>query len=263
MSSLSCTNSLAKLPQYLQETNYENPNDSWKGPFQFSQPTDLQYFEWLQQDPKQQEAFNTHMALQRMERGPNWFDFYPIQERLLATDNDPSKPFLVDVSGGVGHDLAAFAEKYPDLAPRLVLEDQEHVLADVDSQQFKLHPSIQRIATDLFKPQPIKDAKVYYLRTVLHDWPDKQAKEILQNILGAMNETSVLLLNENALPDENVSGFQARLDLFMMSLMSGTDRTYKQFHKLLEESGFEVLATYRPKMLSQGAGTVFEAIKRR
>lgn len=261
-SSLSNANSLAKLPQYLQKTNYQNPNDSWDGPFQFGEPTNLQYFEWIEQDPKHQEAFNTHMTLQRIERGPNWFDFYPVQERLLDTDKDTSKKFLVDLGGGVGHDLAAFTEKYPDLAPRLVLEDLGHVLADVDKQEFKLHPQIERVPTDLFKEQTVKGAKVYYLRTVLHDWPDKQAKQILSNIHEAMTDDSVLILNENALPDENVAGFQARVDILMMSILSGIDRTYKQFHTLLEESGFEVLGTYRPQTLSPGAGTIFEAVKK-
>ncbi|KAH8689425.1 o-methyltransferase-like protein [Talaromyces proteolyticus] len=255
-------NPLAKLPQYLQKTNYKNPDDSWNGPFQFAEPTDLQYFEWIQQHSQHQEAFTTHMALQRMERGPNWFEFYPVEERLLATDKDTSKAFLVDLGGGVGHDLAAFAEKYPKLAPRLVLEDQEHVLADVDKQNFKLNPNIQRVPTDLFKPQSVKGAKTYYLRTVLHDWPDKQAKEILKNVYDAMSDDSVLILNENALPDQNVSGFQARIDLFMMSILSGIDRTFKQFYSLLEENGFKVLATYRPETLAPGAGTIFEAVKK-
>ncbi|GAM41920.1 hypothetical protein TCE0_042f15427 [Talaromyces pinophilus] len=262
MRSLSNANSLAKLPQYLQKTNYQNPNDSWDGPFQFGEATNLQYFEWIEQDPKHQEAFNTHMTLQRMERGPNWFDFYPVQERLLDTDKDTSKKFLVDLGGGVGHDLAAFTEKYPDLASRLVLEDLGHVLADVDKQQFKLHPGIERVPTDLFQEQTVKGAKVYYLRTVLHDWPDKQAKQILKKIHEAMTNDSVLILNENALPDEYVGGFQARVDILMMSILSGIDRTCKQFHKLLEESGFEVLGTYRPQTLSPGAGTIFEAVKK-
>ena len=34
---------------------------------------------------------------------------------------------------------------------------------------------------DFFTLQPIKDAKVYHLRAVLHDWPEKQAEEILAN----------------------------------------------------------------------------------
>ena len=253
--------SLVKLPEYLKQTKWKNPNDSFDGPWQFALPTKLQYFEWLQQNPKEQEAFNTHMALQRMERGPNWFEFYPIEERLLANDSDKSRVFLVDVGGGVGHDLAVFSTKFPQLANRLVLEDQTHVLADVYKQDFKLDSQIHRIAVDLFKSQPIKGAKVYYLRTVLHDWPDKQAKLILKHIHDAMDSDSILLLNENALPEEKVPGFQARVDWLMMSILSGIDRTPEQFKTLLNESGFEVHGVWTPEVKSPGAGSVFEASK--
>ena len=168
----------------------------------------------------------------------------------------------MDVGGGVGHDLAAFITKFPDLSHRLVLEDQSDVLADVDKQDFKLDDRVRRVPVDFFKGQPIEGAKVYYLRTILHDWPDKQAKLILQHIHNAMDNNSVLLLNENALPDERVSGFQARADMMMMTLMSGIDRSLKQFRLLLEESGFEVGGVWRPEVMAPGAGTIFEAKKK-
>ena len=225
--------------------------------------TRYQYFEWLHHNPKEQEAYNVHMQLQRMERGPNWFDVYPIEEHLFQYDTDISRPFLVDVGGGVGHDLMAFSARFPELAHRLVLEDQDHVLADIDKQEFKLDDSIQRVSTDFFKGQPIKGAKVYYLRTVLHDWPDEQAKLILQHIHDAMDDDSVLLLNENALPDKGVSGFQARADLMMMALTSGMDRSIKQFKVLLEGSGFDVTMISTPKVMAPGAGTIFEAKKQK
>ena len=199
--------------------------------------------------------------LQHMERGPDWFDFYPIQERLLHTDKDAAKTFLVDVGGGVGHDLADFSSKFPELASRLIIEDLPHVLAEIDKQPHKLDSKIQRIPMDLFNPQPIKGVKVYYMRTILHDWPDKQAKTILANIRDAMSKDSVLLLNENALPNESVSGFQARADWLMMTI-SGIDRNLHQFQTLLEESGFEVGGTWRPDVMAPGAGTIFEAVKK-
>ena len=85
-----------------------------------------------------------------MERGPDWFDFYPVQERLLQHDSAHGAAFLVDVGGGVGHDLAAFVGKYPELAPRLVLEDQSHVLAEVNKQDFKLPDAVKRVETNFF-----------------------------------------------------------------------------------------------------------------
>ena len=77
-----------------------------------------------------------------------------------------------------------------------------------------------------------------------------------------MSEDSVLLINENALPDEKVTGFQARADLMIMAFLSGIDRTVKQFKLLLEESGFEVAGIWRSQVVAPGAGTIFEAKKK-
>ena len=67
----------------------------------------------------------------------------------------------------LGHDLIVFHEKFPQLLGRLVVQ---HIVISGDE---KLPSGIEAMKYDLFDPQPIRDANVYYLRTVLHDWPDK------------------------------------------------------------------------------------------
>ena len=70
-----------------------------------------------------------------------------------------------------------------------------------------------------FSSKPEKGARVYYMRTVLHDWPDKQALEALARIKEAMASDSVLILNENTLPEENVMAFSAALVLVVHLLL--------------------------------------------
>ena len=89
----------------------------------------------------------------------------------------------------------------------------------------ELPSGIEAMKHDFFKPQPVRNAKAYYLRTVLHDWPDKQAREILSNIRGTMSKHSILLINENALPDDNVPLYPAELDISMLVLFSSLERT--------------------------------------
>jgi hypothetical protein len=67
-----------------------------------------------------------------------------------------------------------------------------------------LPEGIEAQAHDFFKPQPVKGANAYYLAAVLHDWPDKQALQILGQIREAMRKKSVVLINENALPERGV-----------------------------------------------------------
>lgn len=213
--------------------------------------TRLHYFDWLKTKPKLQAAFNTVMSISRMNRGQEWFDFYPVKDKMRVAS---SQSLLVDVGGGLRHDIIAFREKVPGLPGRLIVQD---LVLDGDE---KLPFGIEAMKYDFFTPQPIKDAKVYYLRTVLHDWPDKQAEEILGNIRVSMNEDSILLINENALPESNVPLYSAELDYSMMAICSSLDRTSAQFKALLESSGFDLVNIWTPKTMIPGSGTLFEAV---
>ena len=216
--------------------------------------TKMHYFDWLKSKPKLQAAFNTVMGISRMNRGEEWFEFYPVEDKMRVAS---SQILLVDVGGGLGHDLIAFRERFPELPGRLIVQDL--VLDGVEN----LPAGIEAMNYDFFAPQPIKDAKVYYLRTVLHDWPDKQAKEILDNIRASMNQDSILLINENALPESKVPLYPAELDYSMMACFSSLDRTNTQFKMLLESSGFHLVNIWTPTTIVPGSGTLFEAVLKR
>lgn len=145
--------------------------------------TELHYFDWLESKPKLQATFNTVMGISCMNRGEDRIDFYPVEDRLRVAG---SQTLLVDVGGGLGHDLIAFRRRFPKLLRKLIVQDI--ILGNAES----LPSGIEAMKYDFFTPQPIKNAKVYYLRTVLHDWPDKQTGEILDNIRLSMDRESIL-----------------------------------------------------------------------
>ncbi len=118
---------------------------------------------------------------------------------------------------------------------------------------------IEAIRHEFFTLQPVKNAEAYYLRTVLHDKPDKQSGEILSNTRVAMIKQSILPINEDALPEDNVSLYPAELDISMMAAFSSLDRTQSQFKELLESAGFEQVQIWTPKVMVPGSGTLFEA----
>ena len=155
----------------------------------------------------------------------------------------PDQTLIVDIGGGVGHDLAAFRSQFPILAGKLIVHDSPVVVESIQS----LPNGLEAMKYDFFAPQPIKGAKAYYLRTVLYDWPDKQALEILQHIKFAMTEDSILLINENVLSETQAYLYPAKLDLSMMALFSSLERTRSQFQSLLEQAGFHILGCGHPK----------------
>lgn len=245
---------VAQLPEYFAATGYKNPGDAFNGPWQFALKTDKHYFDWLSGHPQLQNAFNIVMGISRMGQ-IDWFEFYPVEEKLQVAS--PERLLLVDVGGGVGHDVSAFQKKFPSLPGKLAFEDLPIV---VDSAKDSAPAGITGIGHDFFKPQPesVKGAKVYYLRTVLHDWPDKQAAVIVNNIKQVMAEDSILLINENVQPEQGVSLYQAELDMAMMTCFASLDRTEKQFKTLLEGEGFVWKQTYKPTVQIPGAGTLLE-----
>ena len=201
------------------------------------------------------------MALAHSSLGPEWFSFYPGIEHLLQESPDASRPFLVDVGGNTGHSLNSFATKYPDLTGRLVLEDLPQVIEGIGMQGVKLDPRIEPVKYDFFTPQPVKHAKVYYMRTILHDWPDKQAIEILKNIREAMAEDSVLLIHDLVMPDTGAPTLSTRADWVIMAFLASLDRTAKQYRTLLNHAGFEMRGPWKPD--TPGAScALFEAAKK-
>lgn len=196
------------------------------------------------------------MTISRAGRGEEWFEFYPVEEKLSV--QSPDDTLLVDIGGGIGHDLIAFNKHFPKLEGKLILEDQSSVVADAKD----LPANAKAVGHNFFEPQPslIKNARAYYLRTVLHDWPNKQAKIILEHIRAVMAKDSVLLLNENSLPETNVPLYPAQLDFMMMANFSALDRTETQFAKLLDDAGFELKKVWRPKVMLPGSAVLFEAV---
>lgn len=80
--------------------------------------------------------------------------FYPVEERLGhgTQDDDDAAVFLVDVGGGLGHDLEELRDKHPDIQGRLVLQDQAEVIAHIS----KASDGIELTTHDFFTPQPIQ-----------------------------------------------------------------------------------------------------------
>ncbi|KAI7976297.1 hypothetical protein EIK77_010770 [Talaromyces pinophilus] len=84
--------------------------------------------------------------------------------------------------------------------------------------------------TDLYIPP---GADIYYLKSVLHDWNDSSSLKILSNTAKAMTSTSRLLINEMVLSDTNESLLRAEMDMLMLLLCNGMERTKSQWEELL------------------------------
>lgn len=183
---------------------------------------------------------------------PNWFDlgFYPVTERLCDQfDANISQVLLVDVGGGLGHDLLDLRARHPRLPGKLVLQDRAEVIADAS---IGAHGVFEATAHDFFRPQPVHSARAYYLHSVLHDWSDDDCIRILEQLKPAMKDGySTVLINEIIVPHQNPTWPVTSMDILMLVLGAMQERTEAQWESLLQRAGFRILKIYSYEMGSE------------
>ncbi|KUJ15863.1 S-adenosyl-L-methionine-dependent methyltransferase [Mollisia scopiformis] len=248
--------SVVHVPAFLSKTGYKNP----EGPetcFQSAFNTDLQLFPYLMANPERMGHLNDLMTGQRMNR-TEWFDFSDVDSILFdgMDTKDSDATLLIDIGGGRGHDLEAFRNKFPNAKGKLVLQDLPPVIADIEA----LDSSIVRMEHNFFTEQPIKGARAYYIRSCLHDYNDADDRKILRQIVDAMKPGySKLLIFEWILPDVGTPLYPALLDLNMLALFSGMERTETHWRNLLESVGLEVVKVWSIGKETEG---LIEAMKK-
>ena len=161
---------------------------------------------------------------------------------ILANYDFKSFKTIADIGGGRGHLLQAVLNSAPQATG--VLFDQPHVVKDLAaSSRLKLQGG------DFFKDAlPVADA--YLIMQVIHDWSDEQAVGILSAIRRAAPPHAKLLLVEGIVPEHTEPSWIRFLDIFMMVLLTGRERTRSEFEKLLRSSGFRL-----DRVIEVGIGT--------
>ncbi|CAI7656068.1 unnamed protein product [Penicillium bialowiezense] len=242
---------LSKLPEYMRSHGYSSPKDYTQSPMQWA--VGQSQFEWLASHPEQQELFNSYMTSRR-EGKPMWFDVYPIERLLGHAVPLEDTTFLVDVGGNRGHDLAKFRREHSHLPGRLVLQDLPDVVKGVSG----CDTSIEVMAYSFLDPQPVQGARAYYFRAIFHDWPDQICQTILRNTISAMaRDYSRILIVDFVLPDTETPLMQSSMDIQMMSIGAGMERSKQQWTDLLKSVGLEITGIWTQ---SPGMESVIEAV---
>jgi O-methyltransferase domain len=137
-----------------------------------------------------------------------------------------------DIGGGRGHLLQAVLNATP--TAKGVLFDLPQVIEDaaaLASERLALQ------AGDFFR-DALPSCDAYLLMEVIHDWGDAEAVAILQAIRRAAPSQATLLLIEQLLPDDPGPHWAKTLDIHMMTLLGGRQRTRQEYALLLDQAGF-------------------------
>jgi hypothetical protein len=137
-----------------------------------------------------------------------------------------------DIGGGRGHLLRAVLQVAPHA--KGVLFDLPHVIedaSDIASDRLALRGG------DFFK-DPLPECDTYLLMEVIHDWADAESAAILAAIRRSARPGSKLLLIEEIIPDDPGPHWSKVLDIHMLTLLGGRQRTLNEYEGLLRPAGF-------------------------
>ncbi len=186
----------AKLVEATQK--YASSEEMNHAAFNVAFNTDLPIMRWFGQDPVRGPRFARTMQALTAREG------YDIKHAVAGFDwARLGRGLVVDVGGSYGHASIAIAEVAPEL--KLVVQDLPQIISQAKTDlPEKMKERVSFMAHDFFTPQPI-EADVYFLRFILHDYPDKYAALILQNLVPVLKNGSRLIIVDSVLPPPGVA----------------------------------------------------------
>lgn len=160
--------------------------------------------------------------------------------KLNLTDDDIA---IVDIAGGQGHILEEIRQRNPQIKGRFIAQDLPSTFEAVPSGPPE---GVEFMPHDMFEPQPVKDAYIYYYRHIIHDWSDADCTTFLDQVVPVLKAQpkSKLLLVDLVLPDSNVTMQDSIRDITMFPI-GGMERNESQWKELLAKSGLKIKKVWR------------------
>ena len=198
------------------------------GRSKFSKLYGQNLFEHLRDRPEQLRS--SHRAFASYAR-------HDYQSLVKACDFGVHRHIL-DAGGGTGELAFALLRAYPNLTATVM--DLPEVVRESETPD-NLNGRCRFAAGDFFEQWPVSSDTVVLAR-VLHDWSDDDSVRILARARKAMPENGTLYVVEMVLDDDTGAG--GLLDLNMLIVAGGAERTEEQFRHLLGRAGFELLEVF-------------------
>ena len=145
---------------------------------------------------------------------------------------------IVDVAGGHGALLRGILERNPNAAG--ILCDMPSVVAGAaELEHSNVRTRCELVGADIFQSVPA-GGDVYLLKRILHDWSDPEAVQILRSCRRAIVPGGKLLVMEAVVQPPNRPDPAKWMDLNMLVLLTGRERTEEEFGELYARAGFRL-----------------------
>ncbi|CAM4245552.1 methyltransferase [Kibdelosporangium persicum] len=184
------------------------------------------FFDWIVKKPELVELQTSTMANVTGGLRAGMFDDYRL----------PAGAVVADIGGANGSVLVRFLAKEPDRRgivfdlPEVVPGARRHI------EEQGLADRVDVVAGDFFESVPPAD--VYVLAYVLHDWDDEKCRRILGSIEAAAKPGARLVIVEGLVPAGDEPHLTKMIDLIMLAMGGGKERSADEFEQLLSSAGF-------------------------
>lgn len=153
---------------------------------------------------------------------------------LSAYDFSPHRR-IADVGGGHAHLIEAILRTYHDITG--VLFELPHVANEVEPSS-----RLEVVAGDFFT-DPLPSCDAYLLMNILHDWDDEDASRILAAVAKSGEAGAAVLVIETVMPEGPEPHWAKTLDVLMLAVTGGRERTEAQYRTLLGDAGIDLVRT--------------------
>lgn len=192
------------------------------GGIAFDQVCGCSVWDYLQQNPQKGAIFNEAMrSLSAL-----------ITPAVTASYDWSRFSAIADIAGGMGTQLVAILDAH--LNCRGILFDRPHVVAGAIR-----HERMDVVGGDIFESVPA-GADAYLLRWIIHDWAEPKALAILDNVRKAMKPGARLVLVESVIRDTPDFDMGKWMDVNMLVMVGGRERTAAEYGELFAKAGFEL-----------------------
>ena len=185
-------------------------------------------FQYLEKNPDYSRVFNDAMTALSA----------PVAGAAIEAYDFGGIGTLVDVAGGHGEVLMSVLKAHPKM--RGVLADVGHVIDGAKPRiaAAGLSDRLQAVPCDFFTAVP-EGGDAYVMKHIIHDWDDERAGVILKNIAKAMgSKKGKVILLESVIPAGPQPDLGKFIDIEMLMLPGGRERTADEFEALFAQSGF-------------------------
>ncbi len=214
------------------------------GEIGFDRAFGMPVWKFFEQNPENAKTFNDAMTGFTLT----------VNDAVLSSYDFSSISKIVDVGGGHGSLITSILKANPQM--KGVLFDAPPVIEGA-RQHIKVEGIVERceaVAGDFFELVP-GGGDAYIVKWIIHDWDDERSVSILQNCHRAMAENGRLLLVEAVVPHGREPHFSKYMDLNMLIMTGGRERTEDEYRTLLEASGFRltrIIPTESPMSIIEG-----------